>query len=310
VRITYATPKVSQRGVLTVRASVKPTRTICTLTLHGPHARIIRLRARRNQAGRLQWRYRVPRAVAPGHWTARVSCGSRTKTARAFVVESPVLKANVVAASSGFTVSDPSAYSQPFISYGVVLDNQAANVDALNVAVTVSFTDTLGRSVDTETSTLTGIPANGTFYLGGLASSNISLTVASMNVSVTVGSTQSHRLTLPPVTGLSLQPASDGFASGISGTIQNPYANAIPSTAEIYVVYLNAQGSVIGGDSESTGAALSPRSSVPFSFDEFSTDINSSWIPASDVATVDGSVDPCDDILGASCPAQVPTQSP
>ncbi len=229
-------------------------------------------------------------------------------------MEQPVLKANVVAASDGFTQSNYSTSISTLISYGVVLHNSTTNVDALNVAVAVSFTDTLGRSVATETTTLTGIPAGGTFYLGGLASSNVSLTVASMNVSVTVGSTQSHRLTLPPVSGLGVQTDDIGFGS-VSGTFENPYTEAIPSTAQIYVVYLDAQGNVAGGASEFAGAAVNPGSSVAFGFDSLSTDINSSWIPASDVATIDGSVDPCGSgggppLLGPSCPAQVPAQSP
>ncbi len=292
LRVAYVTPKVSQRGLLTVRASVAPKTTKCKLALHGPHARVISLRAEHNRSGKLQWTYRVPTGTVAGHWTARVSCGSPTAVSRGFVVEAPVLKANVVVANSGFTQSNPSDYSEPFISYGVVLNNEAAKVDALNVAVTVSFTDTLGRSVATQTTTLSGIPAGGTFYLGGLASSNIALTVASMNVSVSIGSTQSPHLQLPSVTGLSLQPDSDGFGSGIGGTIQNPSTTAIPSTAEIYVVYLNAQGNVIGGDSEFSGAAVSPGSSVPFTFSDFSTDINTDFISPSDVATIDGSIDP------------------
>ena len=290
MRVTYVTPKISQTGLLTVRASVAPKTTSCKLALNGPRAHVIILYVQHSRSGKLQWTYRVPKGILAGNWTARVSCG-RTAASRAFVVETSILKANVVVANSGFTQSNYSD-SQPFISYGVVLNNKAAKVDALNVAVTVAFTDTLGRSVATQTTTLTGIPAGGTFYLGGLASSNIALVVASMNVSVTVGSTQSPQLQLPSVTGLSLQPDSDGFESGITGTIQNPSKTAIPSTAEIYVVYSNAQGSVIGGGSEFAGAAVSPGSSVPFSFSDFSTDINTDFISPSDVAAIDGSVDP------------------
>jgi len=309
VRITYATPKVSQRGLLTVRASVTPKTASCKLALHGPHARVVSLHAQRTRSGKLQWTYRVRDGQLAGNWLAHVSCGGRTAS-HAFVIESPVLKANVVVANSGFTQSNYSD-SQPFVSYGVVLSNTTTNVDALNVAVAVSFTDTLGGSVATQTTTLTGIPAGGTFYVGGFTSPNVSLTAASMNVSVHVGSTQSRRLTLPSVTGLSLTPDSDGFASGIDGTIQNPYTKPIPSLAQIYVVYLNAQGSVVGGASEFANASVNPGASVPFSFDSFSSDINSSWIPASDVATIDGSVDPCGvpnstPLLDSSCPAQVP----
>lgn len=307
-RITYVTAKVSQRGVLTVRASVKPKTTSCKLALHGPHSHVVNLPAKRGRSRKIQWTYRVPTTAPAGSWTARATCGKTTSPARAFVVEAPVLKANVAATLDGFTQSNYGNGSQTFISYGAVLHNTTANVDALNLNVTVSFTDTLGRSVATENTTLTGIPAGGKFYLGGLASSNVSLTVANMSVSVTVGSTQAHRLTLPPVSGLAVQADSNDFDS-VSGTFENPYAKPIPSTANIYVVYLNAQGAVVGGASEFAGAAVNPGGSVAFGFSSDRSDINPDFVPASDVSTVDGSIDPCGGIPGTSCPAQVPAQT-
>jgi len=309
VRVSYATPKVSPRGVLTVRASVLPKTTSCKLTLRGPSAHVVKLPAKRGRSGKLDWTYRVPNGAVAGNWTTRATCGKTTSAARSFVVEAPVLKANVVATNSGFTQNTDSS-TGALISYGVVLNNSASNVDALNVAVTVAFTDTNGDSVSTQTTTLTGIPAGGTFYLGGLTSSNVSLTVASMKVSVTVGSTQAHRLTLPPVSGLSLQ--TDEFDDGnVTGTFSNPYAKPIPSNGQIYVVYLNSQGAVIGGASESAGASVEPGGSVAFGLDGLS-DIYSSFVPVGDVATIQGSIDPCGSfpggppLLDSSCPAQVP----
>ncbi len=112
--------------------------------------------------------------------------------------------------------------------------------------VTVAFVDTLGRSVTSDETTVTGIPVESNFYLGGLASSNVSLTVASMNVTISVTSSQAHRPVLPPVSGMSLQ--TDSFSDGsVSGTFTNPYQAPIPSDANIYVVYVGPQGNVVGG---------------------------------------------------------------
>lgn len=218
------------------------------------------------------------------------------------------LKAKVIVAADGFTQSRYTTSTQPYFSYGVALHNRT-KADALDVGVTVSFVDSLGRSVASDKTTLTGIPAGRNFYVGGLASSNVSLTVASMKVSVTVGSTQPRRLKLPPVSGLGVQ--TDSLSDGnVRGTFENPYTKPIPSTGEIYVVYLDAQGKVVGGASEFTGASVNPRASVAFGFSSFESDIGPSFVRASQVATIDGSVDPCGGIiLGASCPAQVPAQS-
>jgi hypothetical protein len=302
-RITFVTPRVSQYGILTVRASVTPKTARCSLRLIGPRAQRVSLPARRGRAGTLQWSYRLKRDAATGGWLARVSCAG-TSVSHVFLVEAAAVpNAKVVVINSGFTQSNY-ATGGPFISYGAVLHNDSSDVDALNVNVAVSFTGTAGSAVATQSTTLTGIPADASFYLGGLTSSNVSLTPAAIKVSIKVGSTQTHRLTLPAVSGLSLQTDSDGDGA-ISGTFSNPYQRSTPSTSQIYVIYLNAQGQIIGGASEFLGAAVSPGASVPFSFDSFSTTINDSFISPGNVATIDGSVDPCDGIPGLSCPAQI-----
>jgi hypothetical protein len=217
---------------------------------------------------------------------------------------SPKPVAEVVVAANGFTQSNYSSSSQTFISYGVILQNKSANVDALGVAATVTFVDTLGRSVTSNVTTLTGIPAGSKFYFGGLASSNVSLTVASMSVTISVASSQTHRLVLPPVSGLSLQ-SPDSFGDvGVNGTFTNPYLAPIPSYANIYVVYMGSQGNVVGGQSETAGAAVQPGQSVSFGFDGIYSDINTYFVQPSSVSTVQSSVDPC--VSFSSCPAQVP----
>lgn len=221
----------------------------------------------------------------------------------------PIPSAQVVVVNNGFTQSSYSVTitSETFINYGVVLQNDSQNVDALNVTVNVSFADNQGRSVASEQTTLTGIPAKGRFYLGGLTASNVSITVASMQVSLTIGSSQWAQLILPPVANITLQ--TDGFGDGsVSGNLTNPYSTSIPSDANIYVVYFGPGGNIVGGASEQTGAAVQPRAVVSFGFTSNST-INSSFVLASGIATIQGSVDPCSglDIELNACPAQIPS---
>ncbi len=298
------TPKVSLRGTATFRVLVRPRGTLCTLALGGPYGNVIHLHGKSSRSGQLQWRYRMPDTVHVGRWQARASCGRGIEAAHAshgFIVGQKVLKANVAVVSDGFTQSNYGSGTGTFISYGAVLHNTAAHVDALTLKVTASFTDTLGRSVASDSTNVIGIPAGATFYVGGVASSNISLTVASMNMSVSIGATQPHQLTLPVVSGLSLQP--DGT---VSGTIENPYSKPTSSLAQIYLVYLNAQGAVVGGASEFSNAAITPGSTAAFGFGSFSSNIDSAFVPSTSIATVQGSMDPCGGIPGTDCPAQVP----
>lgn len=302
VRISLLTPRVSPGGVLTLRATNVPSQSSCLASLRGPSSSDFTLLIRRPTTGKIQWQYRIPDDAPIGNWSAHVQCGSSGSASKQFSVVSPVPNAQVVVAANGFTQSS-SSDSQTAISYGVVLHNQSVNVDAIGVTVTVAFVDTLGRSVTSDETTVTGIPAGSDFYLGGFASSNVSLTVASMNVTVSVASSQAHRLILPPVSGMSLQP--DGYGDeAVSGTFANPYQTPMPSYANIYVVYLGPQGTVVGGASETAGAAVEPGQSVAFGFSDFSSWISPSFVQSSTVSTVQSSVDPC--VSFSACPAQVP----
>ena len=303
VRIALLTPTVSPGGILTLRATNAQHTSNCVASLHGPSATVLRLSTHRSTTGKFEWQYRMPTGVPVGKWSAVVSCGSSGHASKDFSLMSPTPAAQVVVATNGFTQSNFTSGSETAISYGVVLQNKSGNVDALGISVTVSFVDTLGRSVTSNETTVTGIPADGNFYLGGLAASNVSLTVAGMNVTVSVASSQAHRLVLPSVSGMSLQ--SDGFGDeSVSGTFTNPYQAPIPSDANIYVVYIGPQGNVVGGASETAGAAVEPGHSVAFGFSDLSSWISTFFVQSSSVSSVQSSVDPC--VSFSSCPAQVP----
>ena len=165
--------------------------------------------------------------------------------------------------------------------------------------------------VTSDVTTLTGIPAGKKFYLGGHASSNVSLTIASMKVTISVASTQKHRLVLPPVTGLNVVTDGSGNES-VNGTFTNPYQAPIPSDATIFVVYVGPQGNIVGGQSETAGSAVQPKEAVAFGVSTYG-EINASFIQPTSVSTVDSSVDPCASFLVGgsisfvgSCPAQLP----
>jgi hypothetical protein len=315
VRITFVTPTVSPSGVLTLLATVSPHTTKCASILRGPSAAVLRLPSHRSTTGRIKWRYRMPISVPFGDWSAVISCGSTGHTSNKFVVFNPLPAAQVVATASGFTQSNYPSSSETFINYGVVLQNDSTIGDALGITVTVAFVDTLGRSVTSSETTLTGIPAGSKFYLGGLATSNVSLTVASMQVTVSVASTQKHRLVLPPVSGLSLQANNPGYES-VNGTFTNPYRAPMSPDATVYVVYFGPQGNVVGGVSETAGAAVESGESVAFGFSDFSSDIDPNSIQPSSVSTAQSSVDPCASYLSGNsisfigtCPAQVPAST-
>lgn len=204
--------------------------------------------------------------------------------------------AQVSVAGTGYTQTTNGAGD--LISYGVILRNHSSRLAALRVRLTVTLLDSRGRSVATQTVTITGIPANGRFYVGGIAAPNVSLTVSSLHTAVDVGSSTPHKLALPPVTKATVTPGSLGV-SGVAGDFRNPYTTLISSSATIYLVYLNAQGAIVGGDSEPAGAAVRPGQTVSFNDPASSL----SFVKA---ASVKASVDPCGffgQVALGKCPA-------
>ena len=212
-------------------------------------------------------------------------------------------RAEVQVVASGFTQESTGASS--IISYGLILQNKSAQVAALHIQLAFSLVDAQGRSVASATTSITGIPAGGRFYIGGMAAPNVSLTVAKLEASATVGSSATRQPVLPSVSHLSL--AGYSVAPGIpvpgygniGGDITNPYSVPLASTATIYVVYLNPQGQVVGGASEDAGAQVEPGATVAFSRPD---------VEVGQATTIEASVDPCV-AFGMAMPGTCPATS-
>jgi len=190
--------------------------------------------------------------------------------------------AHVVAAAKGFIQSGGQAGNS--ISYGVILQNHSSTLTAVAVKVSEAFLDSRGRSVATDSQTLTGIPPGGRFYVGGDTVSNVSLQVSKFEVAVTVGgSITTSQLLIPPVTSVAF--VKDGFFTNAVGSFRNPYRVPLPSDATIFLVYTNSAGRIVGGDSESTGATVQPGATVAFSDNNLSITPNAG-------TTVEASIDP------------------
>jgi hypothetical protein len=292
VHITSVTPTVLPGAVLTIRVSDAIHTSNCSVSLRGPSSTVHRLPKRRSTTGKLQWQYRMPVNSPVGKWSAAILCGSSGNSSATFSVANPIPPANVIESSDGFTQGSDIG-SDNFVSYGIVLQNTSTVGDALGVTVTVRFLNSLGQALtDDQVTTLSGIPASSNFYLGGFASLNVPLTITSMQVLISVSSTQVHSLVLPP-SSVSLQTDTSGNESAF-GAVTDPYQTTISDYANIYVVYFGPQGNIVGGDSDGIGGSISPGESVA--------------IPISDLyffeppsgSTAQSSVDPCGE---SSCPS-------
>jgi len=282
LRITYVTPTVSPGGTLTIKA-VAPVGVRCTVVLLPTKSDAsTKLASRTFPSGRGSWSYRLPLNAATGSWQVLAWCSKGgTVTASFKVGAAPVAPAQITVVKSGFS-TDPLG-SQTFLHCGVQLQNTSTVSDARNLVVTVTFADTQGRSLTSSEVDLTVIPARQTFYASCLTISNVTLSVGSVQVSVKVGKSVPKKAQLPVVSALTLTPDAFGDTQTLTGSITNPYAQAMPQDAAIYAVYYDANGNIVGGDWTPAGASIQPGATVGFNFPYLATTIASAQV----------SVDPC-----------------
>lgn len=181
--------------------------------------------------------------------------------------------------------------SEYFPNCGVELRN-ASRSDARDVTVTVTWVDAHGHPLGAVRTDLALIPARRTFYMSCTQTDGLRVRAASLRVRVKVGRSTSRGAELPVVSKLTLgrarcterlTPSKCGSGS-LSGWIANRYTTRFSPDAEIYAVFFDAQGNIVGGESDGTTAAsLKPGAKVSFVFSG----------PGSSVARAEVSVDPC-----------------
>jgi hypothetical protein len=233
----------------------------------------------------------MPLQLQPGRWELSVICFPGDLTAKAsFIVGTPLKPAQITVAKSGLS-TESDGMGGTFMSCGLALVNSSSESDVRDIGVTVQFIGTLGRSAASTEVDLTLIPAGQTFYASCLTLANVTISVASLNVSVTVGKSVPKKAQLPPVSNVTVTAPDDIGGQTITGQFTNPYATAMPEDATIYAVYFDASGNIVDGSWNPTGASVQPGATVGFQFDTLSENVASAQV----------SVDPCGP-LALSCP--------
>lgn len=219
--------------------------------------------------------------------------GTWTMTRLATPVSSPPVLPQVVAVASGID-RDMSGNGGSDMDYGVILKNRSTSYDAVNLTATVRAVDVEGRSVATDEITISVIPAGSKFAIAGLMTPSVSLVPTRLKVSVKVGQRRPKGIRLPVATNVLLHQFLD-----VTGRFTNPYRRAMSQDAPIYAVFLDAQGRVVGGTSDYTGAAVSPRATVSFDLTGYGYNQNAQPV------TAFVSVDPCSDfdVIDGTCVA-------
>jgi hypothetical protein len=187
----------------------------------------------------------------------------------------------VVVANSGFW------QYKGGLDYGLVLENTSRSSDARNVSVTVRAVDSKGRSVATNQTPLTGIPAGGRFVVTDSFQFNVLIKVRRLRTTIRVGHGSTPTLRLPRTANLKVR--DDGFGLlEVTGRVFDPYRRPLTADAPIFAIVLDKQGRIVGANyPESTGAKVEPGSTDTFDLQDVSAPAG-----ARPVAAL-VSIDPC-----------------
>jgi hypothetical protein len=203
------------------------------------------------------------KAAGKGHTTRRRSLVVRKKAlpAKHTVVPS---SSQVRVSAVGFSQEDND------IDYGITLVNRGT-ADAARIIVTVRALDTLGRSAVTDQDLVSFIPAGGAFRVAGFMTPNVALKVSKLRVAVHAYTVKRTAGRLPVVSGVSFSHNDFGDIT-VQGTLSNPSTRPLSSYAPIYVLFLDRNDRIIDAATDTTGASVQPRASVPFHMDAIVSD--------------------------------------
>ena len=173
--------------------------------------------------------------------SARVeSFGSKSSTATGAVVVEKTGWSQVFQGGPTFSV----------YSWGVVIANRSATLDAVGVTVHLYAGKVLGE-VDGRDYTVAVVPAGRRFYIGEHASiARTDMRITRISATVRIRTMRPKRRLLPVVSSIRLDRSTDEA----SAEVRNPYSTPLKlARATGYVVFFDPTGRVIGGNKNRLG---------------------------------------------------------
>jgi hypothetical protein len=186
---------------------------------------------------------------------------------------------------AGFTEDKSSG--TPAVGYGLVLQNTSPGQDATDVQVTVNFLDPSGTIVQTDSQTVTVIPANSRFYLGGECFPSAHDQLSTVKAIIVPGGWQNASAKLPEITNVRIE--SSDLGPEVRGVVHNTTSATLSGGAQIGMVLFNAAGKVVGGGWTNLGNDLPAGASAAFASGSNGVDDCSHAAISSAKVSVDGS---------------------
>jgi hypothetical protein len=290
VRVRVVPAAVGAGKSIVIAASVTPSTSTCRPTLKSPSGSARALASKKAHGSRVSWTWLVPKAAAPGRWTATVACAGAGKASARFTVlraapspPPPGIPAKLEVEKHGFGVE---AFSDStFVGYGAVIRNLSPDEDALDVTVLVNVIGSSGQILKSEADFYEVIPAAATYYAGGLILINQgNAAVARIEVNVSFRERAKKAIALPPVSNVRVQSDQLGIAE-VAGELQNTATKPLSYLSNITAVVFDAAGNVLGGGLGFLEADVQPGGRIGFT-------VSIAGRTSSEIASAQVSVEP------------------
>jgi hypothetical protein len=254
-----APSRVLQGSFATLSVTVRPAGALCSLTVrYADGGTQPSLKAAKATSGRVSWRWRVAQAAGAGVAQATVKCGRAGTARKSILVVGQIAAPKVSVQQDGFSIRKRS--SSAGITYGIVLANDSAQLDALDVSVLVNFVDAANRVVGTKTDRVSVIGAQSTFALGGNLTFPAAAIVDRLETVIRVSSQRERSLRPPAHANLRIlaNQYDPEWTGSIEGEIINDRPDHYLRRVGLSAVVFDAGGNVVGGTTGYASALLPP----------------------------------------------------
>jgi hypothetical protein len=296
LRFDFLPKRAVQGSSASISVAVRRASDRCSLSIRYANGAPVAVGAVATRGGRASWSWLVPKDARPGAARASVSCAHSGRVAGSLVVVGAVLPPKIDVVNQGFSVKTPKTGGAS-ASFGVVLHNQSASEDALNISVLVNFVLADNVLIGTTTLQVAKISAGSDYNLGGSLSFPGAAPVARLEITAQVGGHAKHvQPTTPSLANLRLLPGlyDPSMLGSLEGELINDHPTLNFRRATLSAVVFDDAGNVVGGGSGMVSGPLPPGSREFFKASAALT-----AIPMTKAASVRVSVDPTYDTPGS-----------
>src|SRR5262249_24326851 len=210
--------------------------------------------------GTATWTWTIPATVEADRASLVAGCtGSKRITTKLLVVGS-LIPPRMSVLKDGFSVR-ASTRGATDVSYGVVIQNQSPNADALNVHVLVNFVLADNHLLGSASNNIAVIPAGTTYALGNNHGFPGAAPITRLEIVIQVGASNRHLGHPPALANVVIEPSTydHGWVGDVAGELINNDSHLTLEGAQYSAVILDAAGDVLGGGSGSSyGSPLPP----------------------------------------------------